>query len=73
MAAAVVGARTLAVTGSDDGTARVWGLAEGRRIGAPLAGDEGEVWAVAITPMDGRCVVLTAGRGGVVRVWDPSV
>jgi hypothetical protein len=67
---AVIGDRTIAVTGSDDGTVRVFDLSDGQQIGTPLA-HEGEIWTVAVTPLEGRQVVLTAGRGGAVRVWDP--
>jgi len=59
------------VTGSDDKTARVWALPEGRllRVLRPPAGpgNEGMVYAVAITP-DGA----TAALGGFDVEWEAS-
>lgn len=67
---AVVGDRALAVTGGEDGTVRIWDLADGRQVGPPLAGHDASVEAVAVTTMQDRPVALTAGRDGVLRVWD---
>ena len=53
------------VSGSGD-TVRVWELASGRQVGAPLTGHTEAVYAVAVTP-DGRHVV-SGGEDGV-RVW----
>ncbi len=56
------------VTGSDDGSARLW-TATGKRLGtAPLEHD-GPVRAVAFNPSSG--VVVTASAAGNIRFWDP--
>jgi WD40 repeat protein len=66
-----MGGRAFAVTGGEDGTARVWDLVRQEQFGDPLAEHHGEVWTVGVTTLDDHRVVLTAGRDGVVRVWDP--
>jgi WD40 repeat protein len=66
-----MGGRAFAVTGGEDGTARVWDLVRHEQFGAPLAEHHGEVSAVGVTTLNDQPVVLTAGRDGVVRVWDP--
>ncbi|GAA2435009.1 hypothetical protein GCM10010191_56990 [Actinomadura vinacea] len=43
---------------------------EGIRLGAPMEGHEGKIDTVAATEIQGRPVAMTAGKGGVVRVWD---
>ena len=55
-----------AVSGSDDGTLRVWDLATGEA--RTLNGHGGWVNAVAVTP-DGRTAV-SGSHDGTVRVWD---
>src|SRR5262249_40632852 len=57
----------LAVTGSQDATARVWDVATGRPIGEPLR-HQGQVLDVAFSP-DGKSV-LTASYDDVVQLWD---
>ncbi len=64
------GGRTLAA-GDDDGTVRLWSLADPARptsLGSLLAGLDDTVYSVAFSP-DGR--TLAAGSGeGAVRLWD---
>lgn len=63
--------RAIAVTGSDDGTARVWDLSNQRQLGAALSGYE-QVTAVALGEVDEYSVALVAGDDGTVRVFDLS-
>jgi Tol biopolymer transport system component/energy-coupling factor transporter ATP-binding protein EcfA2 len=57
-----------AVSGSRDGTARVWEAATGREV-ARMTHD-GEVYVVAFSP-DGRWVV-SGGNDGTVQVWEAA-
>jgi len=56
-----------AVSGSDDGTVRVWDLTTGTEQAA-LTGHAGEVFSVALTPDGTRAV--SGGSDRTVRVWD---
>lgn len=56
-------------TASGDGTARVWDVATGEAIGAPLL-HEDQVNSIAFSP-DGQRVV-TASNDGTARVWDAA-
>ncbi len=57
------------LTGSDDGTARLWDAETGRPVGQPLE-HQGPVRAVDFSP-DGKALV-TAGRDGTARLWEPA-
>ena len=58
------------VSGGDDGTARVWRLADGAPVGEPLRGHDGGVSAVAVGALpDGTPVIVSGSSGGTVRVW----
>ena len=58
------------VSGGDDGTVRVWRLADGTPVGEPLTGHAGPVTAVAAGALpDGTPVIVSGGDDGTVRVW----
>ena len=69
----VVAGETVAVSGSRDGTARVWGLSDpsaGLQRGVPFVEHCGAVHAVALAELDGATVVLSGGADNRVHVWD---
>ncbi|MFJ3877614.1 caspase family protein [Streptomyces sp. NPDC090077] len=63
--------RPIAVTGSEDSTARVWDLTTQRPIGEPLPVGI-PVNALAIGELGDYSVALTGGHDGTVRIWDLS-
>lgn len=63
--------RSVAVTGSQDGTALLWDLASQRQIGQPLSVGVA-VSAVEISELDDFTLVLTGAEDGTVRIWDLS-
>ncbi|GLW10742.1 hypothetical protein Misp01_58700 [Microtetraspora sp. NBRC 13810] len=63
--------RAVAVTGSSDGTARIWDLTTQQQIGKPLSGHR-SVLAVTVGDLLDYTVALTADIDGTVRVWDLS-
>ncbi|GAA1576016.1 hypothetical protein GCM10009678_68410 [Actinomadura kijaniata] len=74
---AVVGGRTIAATGGQDGALCVWDVADGRLPAGPdtahRSGERdalSEVFAVRFTELNGRSAAITAGRDGTVRVWN---
>ncbi|MFM9372640.1 caspase family protein [Streptomyces sp. Da 82-17] len=71
VAVGVLDGRPIAVTGSLDGTARVWDLTSQRQIGDPLRVGIA-VSAIAIGDLGDYTVALTGGQDGTVRVWDLS-
>ncbi|MGW1106642.1 WD40 repeat domain-containing protein [Streptomyces sp. NPDC002540] len=66
VATAVVKGRPVAVTGSDDGTVRVWDLDTGQLVGEPLTGRDGPVHELATAVVDGWPLAITNNG----RVWD---
>jgi WD40 repeat protein len=72
-----VGGRSLAVTGSQDTTVRVWDLAERVMVGGPVVGgrqvanNRSRVISVVTAMLQGRPVVLSSCRlDSMIRVWD---
>ena len=60
------------VSGGDDGTVRVWRLADGTPLGEPLTGHSSVVDAVAVGALpDGTPVIVSGGddNDDTVRVW----
>jgi len=66
-----LGGRDLIVSGSHDGTVRIWDTA-GSEAGNPLTGHIGPVYAVAIGSLDGRNVIVSGSHDGTVRIWDTA-
>ena len=65
-----VNGRPVAVTGSKDLTVRMWDLATGEQVGAPMTGHTGEIEGVACTEVAGRPVAVTVSHDMTVRLWD---
>jgi WD40 repeat protein len=57
------------VSGSDDGTVRLWDVAARTQIGKPLAGHKDGVRTVAFSP--DRKALATGGVDGRIRLWQP--
>jgi hypothetical protein len=58
------------VSGSLDGTVRVWDARSDRPQREPLIGHHGIVWSVAVGQIDGQPVIISGGEDRTVRVWD---
>ena len=65
-----LGGRPVIVSGDNEGTVRVWELADGTPIGDPLKGHDGWVSAVAVGELGGRPVIVSGGNDQTVRVWE---
>ena len=60
---------TRMLSGSEDGTLRLWDVASGAAL-LTLTGHEGDVWACAFAP-DGT-QLLSGGEDGTLRLWDAA-
>ena len=58
------------LTGSKDGTARLWDATTGQPLGPPLSGHRNRVRAVAFSP-DGK-TLLTGSTDKTARLWDAA-
>jgi WD40 repeat protein len=56
------------ISGSDDGTIRLWDLNEQEIVSVVLRGHTGPVTALAMAP--GLDRLVTGGKDGTIRVWD---
>lgn len=62
--------RPVVLSGSDDGTARVWDLATGTPIGRPFTGHNGSVRTVCAGFLGERSVAVSGGEDSTVWIWD---
>ena len=62
--------RHLAVTGSDDGSVRIWDLDGESETGNRLTGHAGSIKGIATAVVDGSRVIVTGGSDTKVRFWD---
>ena len=73
---ALPGGAPVVVSGDDEGMVYVWRLADGTRVGEPIAGHDGTVQAVAVGAMpDGTPVIISGGadKEDPIRVGDRTV
>ena len=66
----MVDGRPVVVSGSWDGTVRLWDARTGQAIGTPLEGHMSWVSAVAFGAVDGRAVVVSGSDDRTIRLWD---
>ena len=70
MAAAELDGRPVIISGSSDQTIRVWNLATGTPVGAPITGHTQAVNAVAVAELDAQPVIISGSSDQTIRVWD---
>src|SRR5262249_28584563 len=59
------------VSGSSDGTVRLWNARSGAPRGEPLDDHSGSVESVASGVINGEPVVVSGSSNGTIRLWDP--
>ncbi|MFC4149874.1 WD40 repeat domain-containing protein [Micromonospora mangrovi] len=64
------GDRDVIVSGTWEGTVRIWDAVTGQPTGAPLTGHRDGVWSVAIGRGGSRDLVVSGSRDNTVRIWD---
>lgn len=64
--------RPIVLTGSDDGTARIWDLITQRPIGEPLRLGSRSITALAVGELGDYTIALIGGSDGRLRMWDLS-
>ena len=62
--------QSVAISGDDDGTLRIWDLSSGTLVGEPLTGHRNRVRTVAVGELDGRAIAVSGGMDGTLRMWD---
>ncbi len=63
-------ASSTAVSGSANGTVRVWDLSTGHSISVSQSDHVGRIWSVACGRTQDRAICVSAGQDGTVRLWD---
>lgn len=58
------------ISGSADNTVRFWDVATHQQNGAPLSGQEAQVWGVQFYPPDGEQSLITLNDDGSIWLWD---
>jgi WD40 repeat protein len=58
------------VSGSHDGTVRIWDARSGQPRGQPITGHTRAVVAVAVGQVDGEPVIISGSDDNTVRIWD---
>jgi WD40 repeat protein len=62
--------RFVIVSGGEDKTVRVWDLASGDPILAPIHGHQKRITAIAVVSLAGRPVIISGSEDKTLRVWD---
>jgi WD40 repeat protein len=61
------------VSGSLDGSIRIWDLERGQELGKPLTGHTGGVTALAVAQRQGQTVIVSGSEDGSIRIWSLAV
>ncbi len=64
-----VGGRPILVSGSTDGTIRLWDPVTHKSLIKPIKADKSGVYAVGIVTVDGKTMILSAGKSRSVKIW----
>lgn len=67
-----ISGQTVALSGSNDRTVRLWDLSSGVQRGRPLTGHAGAVLSVALGEVQGQPIAISGSNDGTIRVWDLS-